>query len=72
LTGQVYKTCELLLLCTDRDHALVEYALTAVDNRLFVSKYQLELPSKVEIERFIDEKSRQLTGEMVPRENVNE
>jgi hypothetical protein len=59
-------------LCTDRDHALVEYALTAVDNRLFVSKYQLELPSKVEIERFIDEKSRQLTGEMVPRGKTND
>ncbi len=28
-----------LLLCTQKDHALVEYALAAIDNRLFVSKY---------------------------------
>jgi predicted nuclease of restriction endonuclease-like (RecB) superfamily len=35
-----------ILLCTDRDHALVEYALAGMDNQLFVSRYQLELPSK--------------------------
>lgn len=29
-----------------KDHALVEYALAAIDNRLFVSKYQVELPSR--------------------------
>jgi len=44
-----------ILLCTDRDHALVEYALAGMDNALFVSRYQLELPSKevlaAEIER---------------------
>ncbi len=33
-----------ILLCTQKDHALVEYALAGMDNRLFVSKYQLELP----------------------------
>ena len=49
-----------LLLCTGKDHALVEYALAAVDNRLFVSKYQLELPGKDELQRFLDEKRREL------------
>jgi len=49
-----------LLLCTGKDHALVEYALAAMDNRLFVSKYQLELPGKDELERFLDEKHREL------------
>lgn len=49
-----------LLLCTGKDHALVEYALAAVDNRLFVSKYQLELPAKDELARFLDEKRREL------------
>jgi hypothetical protein len=39
-----------LLLCTQKDHALVEYATANMDNRLFVSKYQLELPSKEELE----------------------
>ncbi len=43
-----------ILLCTSKDHALVEYALADMDNRLFVSKYQLELPSREEIKRFVE------------------
>ncbi len=43
-----------ILLCTDRDHALVEYALAGMDNDLFVSKYQLELPDKEQMQRFIE------------------
>lgn len=52
-----------LLLCTQKDHALVEYALAAIDNRLFVSKYQVELPSREELQRFLDDKRRELGGE---------
>jgi len=44
-----------ILLCTQRDRTLVEYALAGMDNGLFVSKYQLELPKKEEMERFIEE-----------------
>ncbi len=44
-----------ILLCTTKNHAMVEYALAGIDNRLFVSKYQLELPKKEEIRRFIEE-----------------
>ena len=50
-----------LLLCTQKDHALVEYATANMDNRLFVSKYQFELPSKEELERFLQEKRREIT-----------
>ena len=35
-----------ILLCTDKNHALVEYALAGMDNHLFVSRYLLELPEK--------------------------
>ena len=49
-----------LLLCTQKDHALVEYALAAIGNRLFVSKYQLELPSKEDLQRFLEEKRREV------------
>jgi len=49
-----------LLLCTQKDHALVEYALAAIDSRLFVSKYQLELPSKEDLQRFLEEKRREM------------
>ena len=43
-----------LLLCTRKDHTLVEYALADMDNRLFVSKYQMELPGREEIQRFLE------------------
>jgi predicted nuclease of restriction endonuclease-like (RecB) superfamily len=42
-----------ILLCTRKDHALVEYALADMDKRLFVSKYQVELPSREEMQRFL-------------------
>lgn len=44
-----------ILLCTQKDHALVEYALAGIDNELFVSKYLLELPKKEEMQHFIEE-----------------
>ena len=49
-----------LLLCMRKDHALVEYALAGINNRLFVSKYQLELPSKKELEHFLEEQRKEL------------
>lgn len=50
-----------ILLCTQKDHTLVEYALAGMDNNLFVSKYQLELPKKEEIQRFLEEKMREVS-----------
>ncbi|WP_373500831.1 YhcG family protein [Desulfococcus sp.] len=50
-----------LLLCTQKDHVLVEYATANMDNRLFVSKYQLELPKKEELEHFLETKRREIT-----------
>ncbi len=44
-----------VLLCTEKNRVLVEYALAGLDNRLFVSKYQLALPDKEEMRRFIEE-----------------
>lgn len=43
-----------LLLCTRKNHALVEYALAGMDNHLFVSKYLLALPGKEEMQRFVE------------------
>ena len=42
-----------LLLCTSKDQALVEYALPGLEAQLFVSRYELELPKKDELERFL-------------------
>ncbi len=44
-----------ILLCTDKNHALVEYALAGMDNQLFISKYQLELPNRDEMRRFLEQ-----------------
>lgn len=44
-----------VLLCTDMNHSLVEFATMGIDNQLFVSKYLLSLPSKEQLQKFIDE-----------------
>ncbi len=44
-----------ILLCTGKNHALVEYALAGMDNQLFVSRYLLEMPDKGEMQRFIEQ-----------------
>ena len=43
-----------ILLCTQKDHALVEYALAGMDNQLFVSKYQLHLPKPEQLQRELE------------------
>ncbi len=40
-----------IILSADKDHLLVEYALGGISNKLFVSKYQLYLPSPEELEK---------------------
>ena len=51
-----------LLLCTDKDHALVEYATASMDNQLFVSQYAVNLPSKDKLEKFIQAKHQEALG----------
>ena len=48
-----------ILLCTKKNHALVEYARAGIDNQLFISKYQLELPGKDEIAAFLQEAAKE-------------
>ena len=51
-----------ILLCTDKNHALAEYALAGMDNHLFISKYLLELPKKEEMQRFMETQIKKLAG----------
>lgn len=51
-----------LLLCTGKDHALVQYAIASMDNRLFVSKYAMELPSREELEKFLHARHLEMLG----------
>ncbi|MBI5363732.1 MAG: DUF1016 family protein [Planctomycetes bacterium] len=43
-----------LLLCSDRDQVKVEYALGGLDNQLFVSRYQVALPSVEQLRAFLE------------------
>ena len=49
-----------ILLCTRKNHALVEYALAGLDNQLFVSKYQLELPKQKAMQRFLKKQIKEV------------
>jgi len=42
-----------ILLCTDKGSQMVEYALSGMDNNLFVSTYMLHLPDKKRLENFM-------------------
>ena len=44
-----------LLLCTEKDHTVVRYALAGMSNQLFVSKYRVALPTEEEIMRLLRE-----------------
>ena len=40
-----------IILCTEKDKVQIEFALSGISNKLFVSKYKLYLPTKEELER---------------------
>ena len=49
-----------ILLVADKNKPLVEFALGTMSNKLFVSKYQLQLPNKKELEIFVKEEIKKL------------
>lgn len=51
-----------ILLCTNKGIKLVEYALSGMDEKLFVSKYLVELPSKEVLTAFIENEITKLKG----------
>ena len=42
-----------ILLCTKKGPKMVEYALSGMDNQLFVSTYMLQLPGKEQLKEFL-------------------
>ena len=42
-----------ILLCTHKGPQMIEYALSGMDNPLFVSTYMLQLPSKNQLRDFL-------------------
>lgn len=49
-----------ILLCTNKNDELVEYALGGMDQNLFVSSYQMALPSPAELKQFLQKEKRKL------------
>lgn len=49
-----------ILMVTNKSETLVEYATAGLDNKLFVSKYMVELPSKKQLENFIKSELKKL------------
>jgi predicted nuclease of restriction endonuclease-like (RecB) superfamily len=49
-----------ILMVTDKNNALVEYATAGIDKRLFVSKYAINLPSRKKLEDFIRKEVKRL------------
>lgn len=49
-----------ILLVTNKNDALVQYATAGMDNNLFVSKYLVELPSKQQLEEFMKNELKKL------------
>lgn len=49
-----------ILLVTNKNDALVQYATAGMDNAMFVSKYLVELPGKHELESFIKAELKKL------------
>ncbi|MEN9522402.1 MAG: hypothetical protein RL065_779 [Bacteroidota bacterium] len=47
-----------ILLVTDKNKALVEYASAGISDKMFVSKYAVALPSKKQLENFIKRELR--------------
>jgi len=49
-----------ILLCTCKNDALVEFALGDLSNKVFVSRYAVELPKKEEMEKFIAQLGKEI------------
>ena len=51
-----------IVLCTDKRSSTVKYATGSLDNHLFVSRYQVQLPTAKELEEFIKRDVKMLGG----------
>lgn len=59
-----------LILCTFKDSVKVKYATGGMDNKLFVSRYMIELPSEKQLEHFIKEDIENLSYKKTMKSSV--
>lgn len=48
-----------IILCSDKDHTKVEYATAGMDNKLFVSRYLVALPSAEQLRELVEKDREQ-------------
>ena len=51
-----------IVLCSDKGSSTVKYATGSLENNLFVSRYQIQLPTAKELEEFIKQDIKMLGG----------
>lgn len=51
-----------IVLCTDKRSSTVKYATGSLENHLFISRYQVQLPTAEELEEFIKRDAKMLGG----------
>ena len=56
-----------LILCTDKNDAVVKYTLGPDQKKIFTSRYKLYLPTEAELRKEMRREVRQLTGAQSPR-----
>jgi len=55
-----------IILCSDRDKAAVEFATAGMDQKLFVSRYLVALPSAEKLRRFLEADRERIESHMPP------
>jgi hypothetical protein len=53
-----------IILCSDREKTEVEFATAGMDNTLFVSRYQVALPSPKQLQEFIERDREEIEAKM--------
>jgi predicted nuclease of restriction endonuclease-like (RecB) superfamily len=54
-----------IILCSDRDHTKVEFATSGMDNKLFVSRYLVALPTAEQLSRFVESDRARIEAAML-------
>lgn len=59
-----------LILCTEKDRAIVKYSVLSENKQLFASKYMLYLPSEEELVKELEREKRLIETEMEEKEDL--
>ena len=49
-----------IILCASKNETLVKYATAGLSQKIFVSKYMINLPSEIELKKIIQEEQKKI------------